>query len=124
MSASHPLANVRRRGDPTIMSLITPGRIYGIVAALALLGFFVVPPQVELMGTSCSVFSFDQSGCEVGVRGVFRGATLYCLATGYLISRILDQEPVIRSRAATAVATAALILFALPLWIALRAAFW
>jgi hypothetical protein len=106
------------------MSLITPGRIYGIFAALALLVFFVVPPQVELYGTACSVLSFVPTGCEVGVRCVFRGAILYCLIAGYLTSRILDREPVVTARIAPVIACAAVILFAVPLLIGLRAAFW
>jgi CBS-domain-containing membrane protein len=106
------------------MSLITPGRIYGIIAALALLAFFVVPLQVELIGTACSILSFAPTGCEVGVRGFLRGAVFYCLIAGYLISRVLDREPVVGPWTAPIVAGAAVILFALPLWIGLRAAFY
>ena len=106
------------------MSLITPGRIYGIIAALVLLAFFVIPPQVELHSTACSIWSFAPTGCEAGVRGVFRGAVLYCLLAGYLIGRILDREPVIRAWTAPLIATGAIILFALALWAGLHAAFW
>jgi len=124
MTVIDPLAAIRWLGDAAAMSLITPGRIYGIIAAFALLAFFVVPPQVELNGTACSILSFSPTGCEVGVRGVFRGAVLYCLLAGYLISRILDREPVVRTWTAPVIAVGAVVLFALPLWIGLRAAFW
>lgn len=106
------------------MSLITPGRICGTIAALAFLACFVVPPQIELRGTACGILSFAPTGCEVGLRGVFRGAILYCLVAGYLISRILDREPVVSAWTSTAIAGGAVILFALPLWLALSAAFW
>jgi hypothetical protein len=110
--------------DVAAMILITPGRIYGIIAASTLLAVFVVQPQMELSGTLCGVLSFAQNGCEVGVQAVFRGAILYCLVTGYLISRILDREPVVSARMAPFVASIAVVLFALPLWIGLSAAFY
>jgi hypothetical protein len=106
------------------MSLITPGRVYGAVAALTLLACFVVPPQIELNGTACSVFSLAPSGCEAGVRTAFHGAVLYCLLAGFLTGRILDRKPAVSARIAPLVAAGAVGLFALPLWIGMRAAFW
>ena len=124
MAATGSLAGIRVLYDPTDMSLITSGRVYGVIAALLLLACFVVPPQVELNGTACSIFSFSPTGCEAGVRTVFRGAVFYCLLAGLLISRILDREAVGSAWIQPLVAAGAAILFALPLWVGLRAAFW
>jgi fructose-specific phosphotransferase system IIC component len=110
--------------DVATMNLITPGRIYGVIAAFALLAVFVVPPQIELSGTLCGVLSFAQKGCEVGIQAVFRGAIIYCLFAGYLVSRILDRKPVVSAFIAPFVAAIAAVLFALPLCFGLSAAFY
>ena len=106
------------------MRSLTRGQLYGSVVALALVGYFIAPSAVELAGTPCSLWSFAVGGCEVGVRGIFRGAVIYCALVGYLLSRILDREPSVSSQAAPIVAASAAILFGLALWLGLRAAFW
>lgn len=106
------------------MTFFRRAQVYGIVVALVLIGYFIVPFAVELAGTSCSLWSFGPNGCEVGVRGILRGAVLYCMLAGYLISRLLDREPLVSRQLEVIVAALAVILFGLPLWLVLHAAFW
>ncbi len=101
------------------MKLITPGRIYGGVAALALLAVFVLQDQMELPNDICGVLSFSQNGCIVGVQIVYRGAIVYRLVAGYFISRIVDRKPAARTWTALVTAAGAACLFAMPLWIGL-----
>jgi hypothetical protein len=104
--------------------LITRGRVFWLLGSMALLAYFIVPPAIELSTTACSLWSFQPEGCAPGVRGFFRGAVIYCLIAGILISRILDREPVAKPMTAALVAAIGVVLFALPLWLALHAAFW
>ena len=119
-----PVADVYGLSDVVAMRIITHGKIYGIAGALTLLTCFVVPPQIELSGTACSIWSFASTGCEAGVRAVLRGAVIYSLFSGYIISRTLDREPVVTPPTAMLVFVGSIVLLGLPLWLALHAAFW
>ena len=106
------------------MRSLTRGQLYGSIVALALIGYIIAPSAVELAGTPCSLWSFAIGGCEAGVRGILRVAVIYCALAGHLLSRILDREPLVSSQMAPIVAALAAILFGLPLWLGLHAAFW
>jgi len=58
------------------------------------------------------------------VRTILRGAAIYSFVAGYVIGNVLDREPVVRPSVAPIITITAIALFALPLWIGLRAAFW
>ena len=89
-----------------------------------LAGYLIAPHVVEIAGTSCSLWSFAPEGCEVGVRGILRGALIYCILAGCLSSRILDREPLPSVQVEPVLAASSAILFALPLWLGIHAAFW
>lgn len=106
------------------MALITRDRILGLLAAVALLVWFIIPPAIELSGTSCSLLFAAPGECEVGVRGAFALAAAYCALAGYLVKRALSRQPDLAWLEATLMMVGTTLLFALPLWVMLHAAFW
>ena len=99
------------------MNMISPGRIYGGVAAFALLAVFVFEPQSDMPDYICDVLSFWQTDCIVGVQVLYRWAIVYCLLAGYLISRLIDRRPAARKWAVPVIAAGATPILALPLLI-------
>lgn len=90
-----PLSPYSRRGLDNVisgMNPIRPGRIYGSIAAIALLAVFVTEPQRRMPEQICGVLSFWQTNCVVGVQALHRWTILYCLLAGYLISRVVNRS--------------------------------
>lgn len=106
------------------MAAITRNQILGSLAAAALLSYFIVPPAFQLSGTACSLWSFEPTGCEAGVRAVFRVAAVFCLVAGFLVKRALSRQPDLSTGTAMFLSLGITLLLALPLSLLLHAAFW
>lgn len=100
------------------MNQTTLGRIYGSIAALALLAVFVFEPQKQMPDSICGVLTFWQSNCIVGVQALHRWTIGYCLLAGYIISRVVDRRRRARWWGSLVVAIGATFVSAVPLVVA------
>lgn len=100
------------------------GRVYGSVATLLLIDYFVVPPIADLSKRACLGSLICPTKVERGIYEFFAAVTTLCLLAGFLISREIDKYPEGGSYTALAIFTTLSALFGGTIWLMLHAAFW
>lgn len=104
--------------------LMSRGRVYGLVASVLLIGYFVVPPVADLSMRACASSLICPAKVERGIYVVFAAATAICLVAGFLVSREIDKYPTARGVSAAAIFAALTAFFGGTIWLMLHAAFW
>lgn len=103
---------------------ISRGRVYGLIASVLLIGYFVVPIIVDLAGRACAGPLICPANVETGVYGVLAVAAAISLLAGFLISREIGKYPTGSNGTAALIFAAMTAFFGGIVWVVLEAAFW